>query len=70
MPFNICGLSLGSIIALQYTIENLEKVKSLLLIGTQYKMPKILLNFQNLIFKFMPNNIFKELGIKNMILLI
>ena len=42
-PLNICGLSLGGILAMQYAIEHPEKMNSLVLIGTQYEMPKYLL---------------------------
>ena len=61
-PLNICGLSLGGILAMHYTIENPDKVNSLVLIATRYIMPKKLLNFQNILFKLMPNNMFKEIG--------
>ncbi len=61
-PVNLCGLSLGGIIALQYTIENPEKVNSLVLIGTQYVMPKRLLKLQNMIFRLMPNKAFQGTG--------
>lgn len=59
---NLCGLSLGGILALQYTIENPEKVNSLVLVGTQYVMPKRLLKFQNVIFHVMPDKAFQETG--------
>ncbi|MBQ4522487.1 MAG: alpha/beta fold hydrolase [Lachnospiraceae bacterium] len=59
---HLCGLSLGGILALQYGIENPEKVKSLVLIGTQYVMPKGLLTVQNAIFRFMPSSMFQEMG--------
>lgn len=47
----LVGLSLGGILALQYSIEHPERVKSLVLIGTQYNMPKGLLKLQNMIFQ-------------------
>ena len=59
---NLCGLSLGGILALQYTIENPEKVNSLVLVGTQYVMPKRLLKFQNMVFRVMPDKAFQETG--------
>ena len=62
-PFNICGLSLGGILALEYVIKNPTKVNSLVLIGTQYTMPKALLKFQNIVFRFMPNRMFAEIGL-------
>ncbi len=61
-PVNLCGLSLGGILALQYTIKNPRKVNSLVLIGTQYVMPKKLLKFQNIIFHIMPDKAFQETG--------
>lgn len=59
-PLAICGLSLGGVLALHYGIEHPQKVKSLVLIATQYKMPKKLLAFQNVVFKFIPNSMFKQ----------
>ena len=61
-PLNICGLSLGGILALQYGIENPSKVNSLVLIGTQFVMPKGLLKLQNIIFHIMPNRLFSQMG--------
>lgn len=63
-PLNLCGLSLGGVLALNYSIDNPSKVKSLILIGTQYKMPKLLLKFQNIIFRLMPERLFKGMGIR------
>lgn len=59
---NLCGLSLGGVLALHYAVENPKKVNSLILIGTQYRMPKKLLALQNKIFKLMPKKMFKEMG--------
>lgn len=61
-PFNLCGLSLGAVLALNYAIDNPSRVKSLVLIGAQYEMPKLLLKFQNLIFGFMPKSSFQKIG--------
>lgn len=61
-PLNLCGLSLGGVLALNYAIEYPERVQSLVLIGTQYKMPKMVLGFQNIIFRFMPNSMFEQMG--------
>ena len=52
-PFVLGGLSLGGILALQYGIEHSNKVESLILIGTQFSMPKNLLRFQNMVFRFL-----------------
>lgn len=61
-PLDLCGLSLGSILSLNYAIEYPEKVNSLILIAPQYKMPVKLLKIQNLIFQFMPKSMFKQTG--------
>lgn len=60
---NLCGLSLGGIIALKYTINNPEKVNKLILIATPDKTPKILFNLQIFIFKFLPESTFKSIGL-------
>ncbi|MFR9240058.1 MAG: alpha/beta fold hydrolase [Clostridium baratii] len=62
-PLNLCGLSLGAVVALNYAIDNPEKVKSLILIAAQYEMPKVLLKLQNIIFRFIPKTSFKNIGI-------
>lgn len=59
---DLCGLSLGGVLALNYTIEHPEKVNSLVLIATQYKMPKGLLKIQNILFQFMPKSMFQQTG--------
>lgn len=61
-PLNLCGLSLGGILALQYGIEHPDRVNSLVLIGTQYTMPKGLLKFQNVLFHLMPKRSFEDIG--------
>lgn len=58
----LCGLSLGGVLALNYAIEHPEKIKGLVLIATQYKMPKKLLRVQNAIFRFMPISMFQQTG--------
>lgn len=63
-PLNLCGLSLGGVLALQYLIENPDRVHSAVLIGTQYIMPKKLLKFQNAIFHMMPNRMFRNMGLE------
>lgn len=59
---NLCGLSLGAILALNYAIEFPNKVQSLVLVGGQYKMPKLLLHIQNIIFHIMPDRTFTSMG--------
>jgi pimeloyl-ACP methyl ester carboxylesterase len=58
-PLVLCGLSLGGVLALNYAIDFPEKINSLILIGAQYKMPKILLKIQNIVMKILPNFLFK-----------
>jgi C_GCAxxG_C_C family probable redox protein len=60
----LCGLSLGAVLALNYAIDHPDKVKALVLIAAQYKMPKKLLKFQNMLFRFMPNATIKQFGLK------
>jgi pimeloyl-ACP methyl ester carboxylesterase len=50
----ICGLSLGGILSINYVIDIPDKVESLILIGTQYKMPKTMLKLQNIIMRILP----------------
>ena len=59
---NLCGLSLGGMLALNYAIQYPANVNSLVLIGTPYEIPGRLLKFQNLLFKLMPESVFKKIG--------
>ena len=59
---NICGLSLGGIIALNYAIDYPEQVESMVLIAGQYKVPKTIMRLQNLIFRLMPQKAFEPMG--------
>lgn len=59
---NLCGLSLGGILALDFAKEYPEKVNSIILIGTPYRIPKVLFKIQNLIFSMMPKKTFKKIG--------
>ena len=61
-PLNLCGLSLGGILALQYTIEHPDRVSALALIGAQYRMPRGLLRLQNAAFRVMPDTAFLSMG--------
>lgn len=63
-PVAVCGISLGAVLALNYCINHAEKVQSLILIAPQYKMPRLLLKFQNIIFRIMPEKSFRGSGIK------
>lgn len=59
---NLCGLSLGGILALDFAKEYPEKVNSIILIGTPYKIPKALFKIQSIIFHIMPKATFKKMG--------
>lgn len=59
---NLCGISLGGIIALDFVKEYPEKVNSIILIGTPYKIPKMLFEIQSLIFNIMPKSAFEKIG--------
>ena len=58
----LCGLSLGGVLALNYALEYPDKVKALVLIAAQYKMPKRILKMQNIIFHLMPQTKFQQTG--------
>lgn len=59
---NLCGISLGGILALNYALDFPDKVKSLVLIGTPHKIPKIIFSIQNIIFRFLPKTIFENMA--------
>ena len=59
---NLCGLSLGGILALNYAIDFPDKVKKLVLIGTPYKVPRVMFGIQNVIFKLIPKSIFENMA--------
>lgn len=63
-PVGLGGLSLGGILALQYSLEHAEKVTGVVLIGTQVVMPKGLLWFQNGVFRLLPDKAFVNMGIE------
>lgn len=59
---HLCGLSLGGILALNFALESPQKVKTLVLIGTPYKVPKAAFLFQNMIFRFLPESVFEPMA--------
>lgn len=61
-PIELVGLSLGGVLALNYAIDFPDRVKTLVLINAQYKMPKLLLTLQNLFFRYLPDEKFAGLG--------
>ena len=61
-PFHLCGLSLGGILALHYTLEHPEQVKTLVLIGTPHKIPGASFALQNAVFRFLPKSVFTSMA--------
>ena len=61
-PVCLCGLSLGAVLALDYAIRHPQRAGALVLIAPQYKMPRVLLGLQNLVFRFMPERAFAQSG--------
>ena len=59
---DLCGLSLGGILVLNYAIDYPDKVEKLVLIGTPHKVPKVMFNIQNIIFKFLPKTLFDTMA--------
>lgn len=59
---HLCGLSLGGILALNFALDHPQKVKTLVLIGTPYKVPKATFLFQNMIFRFLPESVFETMA--------
>ncbi len=61
-PIHLCGLSLGGVLALDYTLEHPEQVKSLVLIGTPHRIPKAAFALQNVVFQFLPKSMFASMA--------
>lgn len=63
-PYILCGLSLGAILALSSALNGNHLVRGLILSGAQFENPnKLLIDLQNIMFRFMPCKNFIELGI-------
>lgn len=61
-PLYLCGISLGAVLALQYTLDYPKRVKSLIMIAPQYNIPTLLLKFQNIVFHMIPESAFQKMG--------
>ena len=61
-PVHLCGLSLGGILALDYTLEHPEAVKTLVLIGTPHRVPRAAFALQNVVFRLLPQSTFASMA--------
>lgn len=61
-PLNLCGLSLGAVLALNYAADFPKRVSALMLIAPQYEMPKRLIKMQNFMIKFSSDKQFRNIG--------
>lgn len=59
---HLCGISLGGILALNYSVDFPDKVETLILIGTPHKIPKLIFAIQNVIFRFLPKSTFENMA--------
>jgi len=56
-PVNVCGLSLGAVLALELAIRHPEKVNSLFLSAPQVRPPQTLVAIQKILMKLLPQKI-------------
>ena len=62
-PFILVGLSLGGVLALELSSQDLPQLKGLVLSGTQYKLnTNLLYRLQILLFRLIPKHIFEKQG--------
>ena len=47
---------------MNYALDFPQKVKTLVLIGTPHKIPKVVFGIQNVIFRFLPKSIFETMA--------
>ncbi len=58
-PFMLVGLSLGGVLALDLSSQDLPQLKGLVLSGTQYKLnTNLLYRLQILLFRLIPKHVF------------
>ena len=62
-PFILVGLSLGGVLALELSSQDLPHLKGLVLSGTQYKLKtNLLYRLQILLFHLLPKQVFEKQG--------
>ena len=60
-PFILVGLSLGGVLALELSSQDLPQLKGLVLSGTQYKLnTNLLYRLQILLFRLLPKHVFEK----------
>lgn len=63
-PYILCGLSLGGVFALQQAVRGKPLLKGIIVSAAQFESPnKILLSIQNLVFRLMPQRIFRSMNL-------
>ena len=60
---NLCGLSFGGMLALNYAIDFPQNVMSIVTVGSQCRVPKNGAWIQKLLMKLMPASAYKNMGI-------
>ncbi len=60
---DLCGLSLGAVLAMHYAIEHPKRVRRLALIAPQVKPPRAALALQGAVFRLMPERAFAQTGL-------
>lgn len=59
----LCGLSLGAVLAMHYAMERPQRVRRLALIAPQVKPPRAALALQGAVFRLMPERAFVQTGL-------
>lgn len=64
-PFVLCGLSLGAILTLKQAIRTNPFLKGIIVAAPQFETPnRLLLSFQNTVFRFLPQKSFTQFGLE------
>lgn len=59
---DVCGLSLGAMIALQLALDHPKRVRSLTLAAGQVKPPRALMAVQSAVMRMLPSSVFEKQG--------
>lgn len=63
-PLCLCGLSLGGMLALDYSLRHGDRVAAMVLLGARDRAPRLLMDIQDLLFRCMPDKAFASTGMK------